>query len=69
MNKTKLLLFLGILPTFVMGQYTDVINTNKPGESFSAFSVGTNVLQIETSTNFLKEDHKLLNIFIAAVNY
>ena len=61
MNKTKLLLFLGILPTFVMGQYTDVINTNKPGESFSAFSVGTNVLQIETSTNFLKEEHKLLN--------
>ena len=61
MNKTKLLLFLGILPTFVMGQYTDVINTNKPGESFSAFSVGTNVLQIETGTNFLKEEHKLLN--------
>ena len=46
MNKTIILLFLGILPTFIMGQYTDVINTNKPGESFSAFSVGTNVLQI-----------------------
>ena len=61
MNKTKLLLFLGILPTFVIGQYTDVINTNKPGESFSAFSVGTNVLQIETGTNFLKEEHNLLN--------
>jgi len=56
MNKTIILLFLGILPTFIMGQYTDVINTNKPGESFSAFSVGTNVLQIETGTNFLKKN-------------
>ena len=61
MNKTILLLFLATLPSFVMGQYTDVINTNKPGESFSAFSVGTNVLQIETGTNFLKEEHNLLN--------
>jgi len=61
MNKTIILLFLGILPTFIMGQYTDVINTNKPGESFSAFSVGTNVLQIETGTNFLKKEHNLLN--------
>ena len=61
MNKSIILLFLGILPTFLMGQYTDVINTNKPGESFSAFSVGTNVLQIETGTNFLKKEHNLLN--------
>lgn len=31
------------------------------GESFSAFSVGTDVIQVETSTNFLKQKHKLLN--------
>ena len=53
MNKTTLFLFLTIVPNLILGQYTDVINSNKPGESFSAFSVGTNVLQIETTTNFL----------------
>ena len=61
MNKITLLLFLTIVPNLIFGQYTDVINSNKPGESFSAFSVGTNVLQIETTTNFLKQEHKLLN--------
>jgi hypothetical protein len=61
MNKTTLLLLLTIVPNLIMGQYTDVINSNKPGESFSAFSVGTNVLQLETATNFLKQEHKLLN--------
>ena len=59
MNKTTLFLFLTIVPNLILGQYTDVINSNKPGESFSAFSVGTNVLQIETTTNFLKQEHKL----------
>ena len=57
MNKTILLLLLTIVPNLIMGQYTDVINSNKPGESFSAFSVGTNVLQLETATNFLKQEH------------
>ena len=61
MNKTLLLILLAIFPNLIIGQYTDVINSNKPGESFSAFSVGTDVIQIETSTNFLKQEHKLLN--------
>ena len=61
MTKTLLLILLAIFPNLIIGQYTDVINSNKPGESFSAFSVGTNVIQVETSTNFLKQKHKLLN--------
>ena len=61
MKKTLLVIVLIILPHCILGQYTDVINTNKPGESFSAFSVGTDVLQIETATNFIKEEHNLLN--------
>jgi hypothetical protein len=61
MNKTLLSILLTLLPYMAISQYTDVINSNKPGESFSAFSVGVNVLQIETGVTFLKEKHDLLN--------
>ena len=40
---------------FVQAQYTDVINSNRPGASQSAFSVGTNVLQLEVGPYFIKE--------------
>ena len=36
-------------------QYTDVINSNRPGSSQSAFSVGTKVLQFELGSNLVKE--------------
>lgn len=36
-------------------QYTDIINSNRPGESFSAFSVGRNVIQAETSFSYLNQ--------------
>lgn len=42
-------------------QYTDVINTNRPGQSQGAFSVGTRVYQFETGVGFGNEKHKLLN--------
>ncbi|MDU8886180.1 transporter [Yeosuana sp. MJ-SS3] len=38
-------------------QYTDVINSNRPGVSRSAFSVGTNVIQFEVGPYFVKEEH------------
>ena len=38
-------------------QYTDLINSNRPGVSRSAFSVGTNVLQFEAGPYILKEEH------------
>jgi hypothetical protein len=38
-------------------QYTDVINSNRPGVSRSAFSVGTNVAQFEVGPYMLKEEH------------
>ena len=44
----------------VSAQYTDMINTNRPGGSQGAFSVGTNVLQIETGVSYGKEKHELL---------
>tara|TARA_R110001592_G_scaffold236012_5_gene494225 strand:- start:1169 stop:2128 length:960 start_codon:yes stop_codon:yes gene_type:complete len=36
-------------------QYTDVINSNRPGVSRSAFSVGTKVAQFEVGPYFIKE--------------
>jgi len=42
-------------------QYTDVINSNRPGVSKSAFSVGTNVIQFEVGPYMLNENHTPLN--------
>lgn len=41
-------------------QYTELINTNHPGGSQGAFSVGTNVLQLESGISYGKEKHSLL---------
>jgi len=44
-----------------IGQYTDVINSNRPGLSVSAYAVGRNVLQLETGLFYEQQDHGLLN--------
>lgn len=41
-------------------QYTDVINSNRPGKSLAAFSVGKSVFQAEGGLNGFVEKHKLL---------
>ena len=46
---------------FVFAQYTEVINSNRPGVSRSAFSVGTNVAQLEVGPYIVKEKHTPLN--------
>ena len=38
-------------------QYTDIINSNRPGESQSAFSVGQTVFQAESGVFFNKENN------------
>lgn len=48
--------FSGLLA--VNAQYTDVINSNRPGQSMSAFSVGKTVLQAEMGFSMNKQDHK-----------
>ena len=57
MNPTKPTLFflLSLLTTSVFAQYTDVINSNRPGVSRSAFSVGTNVAQFEVGPYYISE--------------
>jgi len=56
--------YLSFLVYFIsfasFSQYTDVINSNRPGVSRSAFSVGTNVIQFEVGPYILNEDHSQL---------
>lgn len=62
MNIKLPFLFLLSFMTFsnISAQYTEMINTNRPGGSQGAFSVGTNVLQVETGFSYGKEKHELL---------
>lgn len=49
MTSLKTYVFLMVFAFTLNGysQYTEVINSNRPGVSQSAFSVGTNVVQFE----------------------
>ena len=47
--------------TVAKAQYTDQINTNRPGQSMSAYSVGKTIFQIETGINGTHEKHDVLN--------
>ena len=53
--KSTCILFFSLLTALCFGQYTDVINSNRPGVSRSAFSVGTNVLQFEVGPYIINE--------------
>lgn len=58
MNMNKLHLFIVsffIGSTMIFAQYTDVINSNKPGFSESPYSVGSGIYQFE-STVFLRKN-------------
>ncbi len=56
-----------LIPFLGTSQYTDVINSNRPGVSVSAFSVGRNVVQGEFALGMDKQEHDRLlaksNIF------
>lgn len=60
----KLLVFLIFTFTsnfLVQAQYTETINSNRPGNSQGAFAVGQGVLQFETGLRFGHDSHSLLN--------
>lgn len=42
------------------GQHTDQINSNRPGETMSAFAVGKSVIQVESGIYGIKENHSNL---------
>ena len=55
------LILILIFSSFSYAQYTETINSNRPGASFGAFSVGTNVIQAEGGVGFGNDNHNLLN--------
>ena len=63
MSKIKILLIAAIsmFPSIHYGQHTDQINSNRPGETMSAYAVGKSVIQIETGVYGIKQNHSLLN--------
>ena len=63
MRTLKSFFSLLILLSFssVYAQYTEVINSNRPGVSKSAFSVGTGVVQLEAGAFTVNEEHVPLN--------
>jgi hypothetical protein len=63
MSKIKILFIAAIsmLPSIHYGQHTDQINSNRPGETMSAYAVGKSVIQIETGVYGIKQNHSLLN--------
>ena len=62
-NKMKkhLIIFLILVPLVLSAQYTETINSNRPGTSHGAFSVGKDVLQFELGISQLSLNHKYLN--------
>ena len=63
MFKIKLLaiLLLVFSTHSIFAQFTDVINSNRPGKSMSAFSVGKTVIQAELGVNYSKETDENAN--------
>ncbi|MES2411541.1 MAG: transporter, partial [Bacteroidota bacterium] len=62
MTNIKTFLSIGFLliSATQYAQYTDIINSNRPGESMSAFSVGKTVIQAEAGLYGIREKHNLL---------
>jgi hypothetical protein len=63
MFKIKIIVIasLFLIPSIHYGQHTDEINSNRPGESMSAFAVGKTVIQVETGVFGIQESHVLQN--------
>lgn len=63
MYKIKVLAILAVLmiPSIHYGQHTDEINSNRPGETMSAYAVGKSVIQLESGVYGIKENHSILD--------
>jgi len=58
----SILYFLTLSSTFIgSSQYTDVINSNRPGQTVSAYAVGKGVMQGEFGISYDRQEHDLLN--------
>lgn len=45
--------------SLIYSQYTDEINTNRPGVSYGAYAPGKQVIQLETGFSYLNDKHNL----------
>lgn len=61
MKFAKVFFIFLIFSSAAQAQYTETINSNRPGASFGAYSVGTNVIQIEGGMGFGNDTHDLLD--------
>lgn len=63
MNRLLVFFLLIFLLKINLGysQFTDIINSNRPGNSSGAFAVGKDILQLENGFYFTNEKHQLLN--------
>ena len=59
--QTLFVLILGIMSQVSFGQFTDEINSNRPGKSMMAFAVGKKIIQTEAGVTYVSEDHSLLD--------
>ncbi|WP_350286013.1 transporter [uncultured Croceitalea sp.] len=57
----RIIVFLFLMPLLLSAQYTDVINSNRPGQSVSAYAVGKNVVQVEWGLLYEQRDHTDFN--------
>ncbi|MBD3723760.1 MAG: transporter, partial [Flavobacteriaceae bacterium] len=62
MKFTKSLLIASLFGIqLINAQFTDDINSNRPGKSMMAFSVGKTIIQAETGLSYISENHDKLN--------
>jgi len=59
--KTLVIAIFLMIPLIHYGQHTDEINSNRPGETMSAFGVGKSVFQVESGIYGIQENHNILN--------
>ena len=58
--KNFLLASIFVTSSISYAQFTDEVNSNRPGKSMMAFSVGKSIFQTETGINYIKENHQNL---------
>lgn len=71
MKRIVFIVFSVVCSPSIWGQYTDIINSNQPGRSQSAYAVGTKVLQFEGGLWFEQRNHKktYTDMTMAGLNY
>ncbi len=70
MKLKSIVIFIFLTAPFfqAFAQYTETLNSNRPGISQGAFAVGRDVLQIELGLGYGKEKHNLLKTETTGIN-